>query len=305
MADLKFSIIICTYERHQDLVESVKSVFEQKFESYEIIIVVPYHDKKSIAILKQFSKIKIVLQKEGKGLSFARNLGIAVAKGTFIAFLDDDAIAYPDWLQNLYRCFVDDTIGAVGGLVISSNLTDIQFKNGAVNKFAQVKPYINYSHEEYNDPHGTWFNYIQGTNTSFRRDLLVTLGGFNPAYRFYLDESELCVRIIKKGFKIIHANDAVIIHKMSEGINRKGRWDLNWYEIMKSTIYFSMSHFYSDSTPKDKIKILYHPLLFRLREFYGGWKNKTNVHFFNVKNYPKNFQRFLKRTRIQKYKSTK
>lgn len=270
----EFSIIICTYERHQDLIESVKSVFAQKFKSYELIVVVPFHDKKSIAILKQFSKIKIVLQKEGKGLSFARNLGIAVAKGKFIAFLDDDANAHSNWLNNLHRCYTDDTIGAVGGLVISPNLIDIQFKNGAVNKFAQVKAYIDYSHEEYNNPEGIWYNYIQGTNTSFRRNLLVKLGGFNPSYRFYLDESELCVRIIKNGFKIIHANDAIVVHKMSEGINRKGQWDLNWFEIMKSTIYFSMSHFYSKSTINDKLKILYHPLSFRFREFYGGWKNK-------------------------------
>jgi len=270
----EFSIIICTYERHQDLIESIKSVFDQKFKSYELIVVVPYHDKKSIAILKQFPKIKIVLQKEGKGLSFARNLGIAVAKGNFIAFLDDDANAYPDWLSNLHRCYTDDTIGAIGGLVFSPNLTDIQFKNGAVNKFAEVKAYLDYSHEEYNHPDGVWYNYIQGANTSFRRDLLVKLGGFNPAYKFYLDESELCVRIIKENFKIIHANDAIVVHKMSEGINRKGQWDLNWFEIMKSTIYFSMTHFYSSSNRHDKIKILYFPLYFRLMEFYAAWRDK-------------------------------
>jgi len=270
----EFSIIICTYERHQDLIESVKSVFDQKFKSYELIVVVPYHDKKSIAILKQFSKIKIVLQREGKGLSFARNLGIALAQGKFIAFLDDDANAYSDWLNNLHRCYTNDTIGAVGGLVISPNLNDIQFKNGAVNKFGQAKTYLDYSHEEYNHPGGIWYNYIQGTNTSFRRDLLVKLGGFNPAYRFYLDETELCVRVIKEGFKIIHANDAIVVHKMSEGINRKSRWDMNWLEIMKSTIYFSKSHFYSKSNTHDKLKILYYPLYLRLFEFYIAWRNK-------------------------------
>jgi len=270
-----FSVIICTYERYKDLIESIKSVLKQKFSSYEIIVVVPVHDKITISLLQKFPNVKIVLQEHGKGLSYARNLGISIAKGKYIAFLDDDAEADPPWLQNLFRCYNDKKIGAVGGIVISPNLTDVQFKNGAVNRFADVKTSLPYSHEEYNTPNGEWFNYIQGTNISFRRDLLVDLGGFNPAYRFYLDEADLCVRLIKKGFKIVHANDAVVIHKMSEGFNRRGRWDLNWFEIMKSTMIFCKSHFYKESSIKDKMRILTHPISFRLREFYAGWYDKT------------------------------
>ena len=98
-----FSVIVCTYERPNDLRICLKSILKQKFQDFELIVVVPNHDNKSISLLKNFTGIKIVLQKEGKGLSIARNLGIAASKGKFVALIDDDASAHPNWLKNLHR----------------------------------------------------------------------------------------------------------------------------------------------------------------------------------------------------------
>jgi len=269
-----FSVIVCTYERHNDLRKCLKSVLKQKFQDFEIIIVVPEDDRKSISVSERFPKVKIVKQKYGKGLSIARNLGIAASSGKYVVLIDDDAEAKPNWLNNFYRCYNDEKIGAVGGLVYGAIHREIQFKNGTVNKLGDITYNDPYSREDYNNPNGFRFNNMMGTNCSFRRDILQKLGGFDTNYRYYFDETELCIRIIRAGYKIAHANDAIVYHKMSEGINRKGYWDNNWTQILKNTMVLSITNFYSDAPPSLKIGILTHPLLGRLKEFYRAKQNK-------------------------------
>ena len=268
-----FSVIVCTYERHNDLRKCLKSILKQKFQDFEIIVVAPEHDRKSISVAERFPKVKIVKQKYGKGLSIARNLGIAASSGKYITLIDDDAEAKPNWLNNFYRCYNDEKIGAIGGLVYGAIHKEIQFKNGSVNILGDITYNESYSHEDYNNPDGFWLNNMMGTNCSFRRDVLQKVGGFDINYRYYFDETELCLRIIRAGYKIAHANDAIVYHKMAEGINRKGYWDNNWTQILKNTMVFSITNFYSKAPLSLKIKILTHPLLVRLKEFYTAKKH--------------------------------
>lgn len=267
------SVVICTYGRPNDLKDSIQSILNQDFEDYEIVVVVPFHDEKSISLLKTFSNIKIVIQKTGKGLSVARNLGIAACDGEYVAFIDDDAIAEPKWLSNLVRCYTDDKIGAVGGLVLGTTGW-VQFKNGCVSKLGEIKIDEPFSREEYNSENSFWINQMMGTNSSFRRDLLIKLGGFDTNYRYYFDETELCIRVIKNGFKIVHANDAIVVHKFSDGINRSGYWNNNWSQILKNTMIFAISNFWSKSTFKTRMKMLYRPIVLRFYESYRAKKSK-------------------------------
>jgi len=269
------SVILCTYERHNDLTDCLNSLTKQKFQNFEIIVVMPEHDKKSILISEKFPKVKIVLQKHGKGLSYARNLGISASLGGVLAFIDDDAEADVMWLYNLHRCYNDKKISAVGGLVIDKYHNNIQFKNGLVSVLGDIKVNEQFSDENCNDPNNFWLNNMMGTNSSFRGDVIRKLGGFDPAYRYYFDETELCVRLIKQGFKIVHANDAIVFHKFSDGINRSGYWDNNWSEILKNTMRLSLTHFYKNSSIKQKFQILFHPILYRFKEFNCAKKNKS------------------------------
>lgn len=54
---------------------------------------------------------------ESRGLSGARNSGVAVATGAIVAFLDDDAVAEPDWLERLAAHYADPNVIGVGGSV--------------------------------------------------------------------------------------------------------------------------------------------------------------------------------------------
>jgi glycosyltransferase involved in cell wall biosynthesis len=92
-------------------------------------------------VLESFEKtlnIRLILQEEGY-VTDALNLGLEQAKGTVIAFLDDDAIPHRDWLQNHLETYSDSNVGGVAGNVIPTVL-----KEGSVrvkNEVSEIIPY--------------------------------------------------------------------------------------------------------------------------------------------------------------------
>ena len=113
------SVIICAYteERWTDLVAAVVSIQQQRTPPCEIIVVIDHNLSLLAQARNQLSGIVVIENEESRGLSGARNSGIAVAQGTYIAFLDDDAIAGPDWLTWLSRYCENPQVLGVGGKV--------------------------------------------------------------------------------------------------------------------------------------------------------------------------------------------
>ena len=89
------SVIIPTYNRGWAIRDAVDSVLDQDFSNYELIVIDDGSTDNTIPILDTYRDRIVVLYQENKGVSAARNRGIAAASGQFIAFLDSDDI----WLQ--------------------------------------------------------------------------------------------------------------------------------------------------------------------------------------------------------------
>lgn len=117
---LDVSVVICAYTeaRWPDLGAAVESLRRQSIPAREIIVVIDHNQQLLERVRAEFSGIIAVENSEPQGLSGARNSGIAVAKGDFIAFLDDDATAEPDWLERLTRFFEEPLVMGVGGTVV-------------------------------------------------------------------------------------------------------------------------------------------------------------------------------------------
>jgi glycosyltransferase involved in cell wall biosynthesis len=96
----KVSVIIPVYKAEKYIAATVKSVLEQTYKNFEILIIDDASPDKSIDICKQFtdSRIKIIHQ-ENRGLAGARNTGIRYAQGEYLAFLDADDLWLPEKLE--------------------------------------------------------------------------------------------------------------------------------------------------------------------------------------------------------------
>ncbi len=113
------SVIICAYtdERWDDLVVAVRSVQQQTFTPKEIIVVIDHNANLLKRVRESIAGVIAIENREVKGLSGARNSGTIVAHGTVIAFLDDDAIAEPNWLEQLVTCYTDPHVLGIGGKI--------------------------------------------------------------------------------------------------------------------------------------------------------------------------------------------
>ena len=119
LAAIRISVIICAFtdERWHALVAAVESVQQQALQPGEIIVVIDHNTHLLERVRAYLPGIIAIKNSGSRGLSGARNSGIAIAQGALVAFLDDDAVAEPDWLILLSRCCMDPRVLGTGGAV--------------------------------------------------------------------------------------------------------------------------------------------------------------------------------------------
>lgn len=98
-----FSVVIPLYNKEKYIEATLKSVFNQTFRDFEIIIVNDGSTDNSLSLVSKLVDPKLqIISTENKGVSFARNLGINKANADYIALLDADDQWYPNHLQTMF-----------------------------------------------------------------------------------------------------------------------------------------------------------------------------------------------------------
>ena len=138
-----------------------------------------------------------------RNLSRSRNLGIAAAAGELVAFLDDDAMPEPRWLEELVAPFDDDAASpAPAG---SCSTTPACASSGAISWCrapASTTSTQRRRSTRFVAPGADPFLYVAGGNCAFRRDALVAVGGFDEEIEYNFDEAEVCLRLLDAGWRL-------------------------------------------------------------------------------------------------------
>jgi len=103
---MKFSIILCTYGRNKVIFDFIKSLSEQNYKNFELIIIDQNIDNsllKNINIYNKYMSIKYI--RSLKGLSRSRNVGLSYATGDILCFPDDDCTYPSELLKNINDLF--------------------------------------------------------------------------------------------------------------------------------------------------------------------------------------------------------
>src|SRR4051794_10636657 len=113
------SVIVCAYtdRRWDELRAAVASVAEQTRPALETIGVADHNPALLGRRRRELAAVAPVATRQPRGLSGARNCGVAAAQGDVVAFLDDDAVAAPDWLERLLGPYGDRRVMGVGGAI--------------------------------------------------------------------------------------------------------------------------------------------------------------------------------------------
>ncbi|MGH2936559.1 MAG: glycosyltransferase [Solirubrobacterales bacterium] len=114
------SVVVSTYDesRWSQLVACVASLRRQSAPAAQLIVVVDHNAALLDRAREAFAEAIVIDNDHPRGLAGARNAGIAASATDVVAFIDDDARAEPDWLEQLRGCFAAaETVGAGGALI--------------------------------------------------------------------------------------------------------------------------------------------------------------------------------------------
>jgi glycosyltransferase involved in cell wall biosynthesis/GT2 family glycosyltransferase len=250
--------VICTDGRVNALRNTLECLRHIDYPCFEVCMVYgPTTDGTKEFLQEHSGAIKVSACPE-RNLSMSRNIGIALSSGEIVAFIDDDGLAEPEWLLDLEEAFRDQAVGGAGGVVYDHTGTNVQYLYSSVNRLAQADWARQNSADEFNFPFSFNIPYVQGTNSAFRRSALLAVGGFDEEYEFYLDETDLCCRLVDAGFLIRQLPGALVHHKfLPSEIRNEHRVTRNRYAVLKNKIYFSLinnrGHYGLDQVIRDAV----------------------------------------------------
>lgn len=127
----KISVIVAVYNTERYLERCLKSLLDQTYKNLEIIIIEDKSTDASNKILKKYEKfnnIKIVYNKENKGLSYSRNVGLRKATGDYIGYVDSDDYVDNDYYEKLMKAILDKRADiAIGDIKIVYEATKMEY----------------------------------------------------------------------------------------------------------------------------------------------------------------------------------
>lgn len=245
MTSPRVSVIALTRDRPKEFLSLLQSLKLQRMRDFEVIVVGAQADIRQHGATEEFIDRVIYLQCADQNISKSRNIGIDQARGEILAFIDDDAAPEPDWLTELIKPFERETIAAVGGFVRGRNGVDFQWRGALIDRYGDHASLTLNDMKDagFNDPKGELFLSTVGVNSAFRADALRRIGGFDEQFHYFLDESDVCLRLVKAGWGAAIAPFAEVHHAYSASNERAAnRAPRDLYQISASRVYFSLTH---------------------------------------------------------------
>ena len=192
------SVVIPTYNRRELLLQCLHSLGRQSLgrDRFEVVVASDGSTDGTPAAARaagaELGLHLVVVEARRGGPGHARNRGLAEARGTVIAFTDDDVEHEPGWLAAGLAGFADDKVGGVEGRTEPVMGDESLFRFNLENRDGGNYPTC---------------------NMFYLRQALDRAGGFDTRFRRVREDTDLALRVMAAGFRIGFAPDAVVYHR--------------------------------------------------------------------------------------------
>ena len=217
---IKYTIVICTYNRFQFLIETVDSVLDVLKEraDFELLIIDNNSSDKTFSLKEKYisnNKIKYILE-TNQGLSHARNRGIEESAGEILVYLDDDIELVSDYFETCDKIFSDFSISISGGKVLPHNVDIPVWLPKSYYHLVSV-------YDLGNSP--KFVRHLMGGNFAIRKEDALKIGfydsalGRNGKKLAGGEETDYQNRASLMGYKMYYHPQQNILHKINDKLN--------------------------------------------------------------------------------------
>lgn len=212
---MEFSVIIPTYKRLQQLQDCLLGIDSQTQQPKELIIVWRNSDQETGLWLKQWLDEKKdynrkIVDVDVTGVTFAMQKGLNLSECDVVAFIDDDAIPLPTWIEKMNFHYIDTQVGGVGGRDIVFGNDESPVASDRVGKLSWFGRLSGDHHRGKGKP--VYVDVLKGVNMSFRRNLIEIPQILQGSGAQVHHEVYTCLRIRKMGYKLIYDPQVEVNH---------------------------------------------------------------------------------------------
>src|SRR4030042_2953305 len=226
------SIIVVTMNNVNLLRNCLSSLYAQEYEAIEIIVVDNGSGEDAPGMLsKEFPEVRMVRLEKNYGFAEGNNRGIEKAQGKYIALINNDAVATPQWISSLVSTAEsDDKIGAVASIIIDGN------KLGVLDSFGVGITLDGMSRQamrgmpvpDIKQPREVLL--FSGCACLLRSEALRKVGFFDEDFFAYCEDTDLGLRLRWSGWKIVAAPGAYVRHFYSMTAGKFSLQKIYWVE---------------------------------------------------------------------------
>jgi D-alanine--poly(phosphoribitol) ligase subunit 1 len=194
----RFSVIVPTFNRPRLLARAVTSVLAQQFEDFELLIVDDGSDDLyASGWAGSDDRIRVLRTASNSGAGAARNLGLEVADGDYVVFLDDDDEFAPTFLATMSGTFAGPAEAPVLSWCGVRFVSDVEVSAAAVHRVREFRA----TYPEPSALHEELMSIGTGFGVSMQTRCLREIGGFDRELRT-VEDADLFLRVLARGYSV-------------------------------------------------------------------------------------------------------
>lgn len=211
------SLYVPCFNAQSTLERCLEAVYAQTRRPDEILVVDDGSRDATATIAARFD-VRVLTHEVNRGLGAGRNTAVRHARHDWIASLDSDCVASPEWLDTLERRLVaDETLAGVGGMLVETNRTSI------ADAWRTTHMRQHWGESSIRNP-----AFLFGNNNLFRRAALERVGLYNEKLRTNFEDVAISEALLAEGYSLLYEPAAVVRHLRCDTVRSVLRGNWRW-----------------------------------------------------------------------------